>query len=178
MEALPAAIGILRAAYPRQEFPEATARLYARALADIPEKPLLDAIDRLVKTSQWLPTIAEIRKRVTVAALTLPPAGEAWEIIQSRALLSDVLGGPALRLVVAAMDACGGRYSIRMSENPTTMRAQFTRDYEQRVDAYVAETAAGHAALPPGHLALDGPAMELGSTMAELPVSTSIRPRS
>jgi hypothetical protein len=54
----------LRAAYPRETADPATAALYARKLADFETAEVLAAIDTLIETSRFLPTIAEIRAEI------------------------------------------------------------------------------------------------------------------
>lgn len=160
MSTIATAVGILKAAYPRQAFPDDTVRVYVRMLNDVPEDELAHAIDRLVKTRTFLPSIAEIRQHVASTSLALPSAGEAWEMANDPDSNSTGWPGP----LIQAVRSCGGRYSIRTSENPTTMRAQFTKDYDARCAALIEQTAAGQGALP------------VGPTMAALPVSTRMLP--
>ena len=146
-ESLPAAIAVLRAAFPSQPFPEDSVRVYVRALADVPSAVLTDAVDAIVKTSRFRPTIAEIRETVARRALDLPTAGVAWVMAND----PEAYSGDWPPVLIDTVRACGGRFAIRTSENPTTMRAQFTRDYEQRVNDRVREVALNEGAIPAGH---------------------------
>lgn len=125
--ALAGAIAVLRDAYPRQEFPAASVRLYARMLDDLDGIQVAEAVRRLVRRSRWLPSIAEIREEVAEAQEGLPSAAEAWSLA--------VGGTPRAQLphiVVASIDAMGGRWTMLHADNQTALRAQFTRDYEER----------------------------------------------
>lgn len=71
-------VALLQGAYPRQEFPDSTVEVYAMALVDLDYADVVEAVTRLVQTSRWLPTIAEIRERVAEARLELPDPEMAW----------------------------------------------------------------------------------------------------
>jgi hypothetical protein len=65
-ETIAGMMGVLATAFPNQRLSdeEAAAKLelYCRSLDDLPEDILKTAIDRLLKTQNWFPTIAEIRQ--------------------------------------------------------------------------------------------------------------------
>jgi len=151
------AVSILRDAYPRADFPDRSAKLYGSMLADLDDVAVAEAVRRLVRRSQWLPTIAEIRMEVAEAKLDLPDAVTAWELVNS--------GRPVLALpeiVGDALVAVGGKYAIRTSEQPSILRSQFMKDYESR-RSLALRRAVGAVAVSP--------------TLAALPVSTAMEPR-
>lgn len=120
-------IAALRAAYPRQDFPDETQRVYARYLAGEDPMRLTRACDRLIRRSTFLPSIAEILLEVAEEYLGLPTAAEAWDI----ALRGDLRAAPSE--VQASTEAVGGRWTLLHSdESMGVMRAQFTSDYESR----------------------------------------------
>jgi hypothetical protein len=125
-ETLASAIAVLRDAYPRADFPDASVQLYGRMLAAHPGEEVAEAVKRLVLRSTFLPSIAEIVEEIAEARLGLPSAAEALEILEHGSLKE----APAE--VRASAKAIGGRYSYATSENPTAIRAQFRRDYEER----------------------------------------------
>lgn len=127
--ALTGAIAVLRDAYPRQDFPEASVLLYTEMLSELDGFAVAAAIRRLVKRSPFLPSIAEINLEVAEAMLGLPNAAQAWSLVSQ----PHEPGQPELpRIVSESMKACGGRWSIIHSENPSVLRSQFTADYNAR----------------------------------------------
>lgn len=128
---LAAAIAILRPAYPRQEFPDDSVRIYVRALRDMEPRLVKAAIERIILKSKWLPTVAEIREEAAEMTARLPSAAEAWTIMKDRPYED---WPDALR---ATVRACGGRWHIVHSERPETVRAQFIADYNERRRAVV-----------------------------------------
>jgi hypothetical protein len=120
------AIAILRAAYPGKGFPDQTVELYGRMLADLDPAAVTRAVERLIYGSDFLPTIHAIRREVAEETLALPMAEQAWDI----ALHGNLRGAPPE--VRAAVDSVGGRWALLYSDNPTTVRAQFLRSYNER----------------------------------------------
>lgn len=141
-----AAIAALRAAYPRADFPDRSVELYARMLARYDDDELQAAVERLIRRSTFLPSIAEIGRDIAEAKCGLPTPPQAWDIVLSGALRD------APEAVRESARSCGGRWSIVHSEHPETVRAQFVRDYTSRREQAIQE-ASGSAAvvlqLPP-----------------------------
>ena len=54
----------------------------ASHLVDLEEDPLTRALADLVKTSQWFPSVAEIRRRAMEVATGLPSPEEAWRLVR------------------------------------------------------------------------------------------------
>ena len=126
------AVAILRDAYPRQDFPERTAVLYGSMLADLDDLLVVEAVRKIVKTSRFLPSIAEIREEVAEATLGLPTASEAWDLVNA--------GQPLPRIAQESLNALGGRWAHRMTDTPSIFRAQFVKDYDARRGALVSAT--------------------------------------
>ncbi len=94
-----------------------TLSVYAEMLADLDRDVTRQAVTRLIATSKWMPTIAEIRS--AVADLTLGPrraGGEAWQDAVGAARrvgrydtpqFADPLVGEALRLWGSWEQFCG-----------------------------------------------------------------------
>ena len=169
MSTIGKAIDRLKAAYPREPMAAATVRVYAEDLADLDDRDVFAAVEYLCRTSVWRPTIAAIRIQVAEMHAQLPSAEIAWDM----AMRSDPNMPAEVR---AAVGASGGVWSLQHSENPTTARAQFVKDYEARRTATVRGLAAGNGyrqLLPP-----PAPVASLnGRRVAQIPVTTRVRPR-
>ena len=159
------AIQRLRDAFPREEFPDRTVALYGQELMNLPPETVARAVEILVRRNRFLPRLSEILTEVAEIELGLPTVEEAWDIV----LRGNLKNAPPE--VQAASKACGGRETIMHSDNATTIRAQFMRDYAARRENTVRVFIG--ARVPP---VLPGPPM-LGPTMASLPETTRIRPR-
>lgn len=170
MSTIKKAIERLHAAFPREPFSSATQRVYAEDLADLQDADVFAAVVYLCRTTgPWRPTVAAIRIQVAEMRAQLPSAEIAWDMAMS----SDPNMPPEVR---AAVGASGGVWSLQHSENPTTARAQFVKDYEARRTATVRALAAGNGyaqLLPPA-----APVASLnGRRTAQIPVTTRVRPR-
>lgn len=127
-------IATLAAAYPRQQLAPLTVEIYTRNLADLDHDLATAAVSRIIATSKFFPTIAEIREAAAETATNLPTAAEAWEMAVNftRLVQSDgALATQELPLEVhQAIRAVGGTWEIRTSENTVALRAQFRDTYE------------------------------------------------
>jgi hypothetical protein len=161
------AISTLRDAFPNQEFPDRSVAFYGRALADLDDRAVSEAVVRLINgPGRFRPTIGEIRREVAEGQLSLPSPEEAWDIAQRGSLRN------AAPEVQAAAEAVGGRWAILHAENPATIHAQFLKDYAGRRETalLVCASAQVPVAPPPEMIAL-------GPTMASLPETERVRPR-
>lgn len=158
-----AAIAILRDAYPRSNFPDRTIQLYGAALGSLPDDAVVAAVNELIQTSEFLPTIAAIKRAVAEREMRLPSAEDAWEIAERGSLRN------APEPVRRAAEHVGGRWQILNSENPTTVRAQFLRAYDGLRERALTAYVLGEDPFPK-------PALE-APTMAALPPSDRVRPR-
>lgn len=141
MDPLAEALELLRAAYVQHPFTDMSARVYAQQLSDLDPRMVLSATRRLLNTSVYRPTIADIRREVAEEALGLPSAEEAWDM----AVAGNSQGNEVVR---ASLKACGGPWMIRNSTSPETLRAQFRKDYEGRRAAFVKKAAVGAPLTP------------------------------
>lgn len=94
-------VAMLIAAFPRSDWPESTQRLYRETLAECGVLDGRRAIERLIATSDFPPTIAEIRRTVAEARLNLPSEMEAWEMAVAHAEARRV-GAPRAYCVACA----------------------------------------------------------------------------
>lgn len=85
------AVKTLKAAYPAATIPNETLTIYAEKLADIPA-PLLDAtVNRVIESSRFFPTIAELRQCAGRLAGILPASeAEALAIVRRADILRPV----------------------------------------------------------------------------------------
>lgn len=133
-------IGLLRAAFPRQDFPPVSVQVYARALKDLDDALVQQAVVRLCQREDWLPSIAKIRREVAEIALRLPSVTEAWLMVQT-----PVGRAGAAPPVKAAMEAMGGPYALRTLSSEDAER-RFRQSYKELREAELrsyAESAPG-----------------------------------
>lgn len=157
------AIAAIQVAFPGRAFPDATAELYGRMLADLDPAAVTRAVERLLKGDDFLPTIHRIRREVAEEALALPSAEEAWDMVTR----GDLKRAPVE--VRDAARAVGGRTTIMHTDNLPTVRAQFLKSYNERRGNVIAEYVGARAL---GNYRHELPQQqELGTTMAALPES-------
>lgn len=160
------AMAALRDAWPREEFPDRTIALYAAELSAYPEELVVLAVDDLVRTEKWRPSVGMLVAQVAERALNLPTEEEAWGIAE-RGNLRDAHEG-----VQRACEHVGGRYAILHSREPERVREQFLRAYRGIRRQSLLDYS--RQARP----ALGGTQRrQLGPTMRQLPETTRIRPR-
>jgi len=121
---------LLTAAYPRQELSQETTEVYVQYLQDLELKAARAAIDRLVATSEWFPTVAEIRRVVAELVCQLPSPESAWVEVMRELNRCHEYERPewSCDLVREAVGAVGWR-RMQMSENLSVERGQFLRIY-------------------------------------------------
>lgn len=160
------AITRLRDGWPREELPDRALLLYGERLARFPAALVLAAVNDLVDTCTFRPSIGQVIDRVAERALNLPTTEEAWEIAE-RGVLRN-----AQEPVRRAVEFVGGRWAIRHGENATTVRAQFRQAYEGYRRAALSDFVTG------GRPALAGAErLALSPTMEALPVTAHFYPR-
>jgi hypothetical protein len=124
-------LSILRASYPRQEIDEATVKAYSHMLADLDYDEARAATQRLIATSKFFPTIAEIRAEVAEESMSAIPSGEeAWGEVRRAISRVGSYRTPTfdIREIAEAVDVIGWR-NLCLSDNPASSRARF-------IDAY------------------------------------------
>ena len=72
----------LRTAFPGRDVPVETLALYSRQLADLPEAEVVDAVYRLLRTSKFFPTVAELREAAVTSGATEGLAEVEWTQVQ------------------------------------------------------------------------------------------------
>ena len=126
------AMALLETAYPGFNVPKVTAELYIDYLQTIDLETAKQAIRRVIQTSKFFPTIAEIRENVVkVSPQLLPQSDQAWlEVMQQ---LSDAgyykqpkWSCDAVKDAVKAI----GWTTLCRSENIAIERAHFLKIYD------------------------------------------------
>jgi hypothetical protein len=157
----------LRDGWPREEFPDRTIALYAEQLSAYPVELVVQAVDDLLRTEKWRPSVGQITAQVAERALNLPIEEEAWQIADTGDL-RDAHGD-----VRRAAEHVGGRYAILHSTQPERLRGQFLRAYRgYRRQSLIDYVRGGRPALAGGVRT-----RALGPTMLALPETSRIAPR-
>lgn len=133
--ALSLSVASLRAAYPNAQIPRETVAIYAAALEDLDAADVQDATAALIKRSKWFPTVAEIRETVAERRLKLPGPVEAWTEATGRA--DGTFQGERTPLVTESLNAIGGVWAVKTTENPVATRAQFLKFFNELRDAQI-----------------------------------------
>lgn len=139
-------VAALAAAFPAAKGDGGTVAIYQRMLVDLDHSAANAAIERLIATSKWLPTIAEIRE----AALTLGvgevrPGGHAWGEVTREATRicnlsdSEVASDPTVahpriadQVAVEAARSLGWlAIRNRLESDETAFRARFIELYDK-----------------------------------------------
>lgn len=151
-------LAIIAAAYPNFKLTEATAQVWHTLLSDLDYHEVETAVQVIVSTHTFPPSIAEVRK--AVAQLRHPEAmspAEAWELA-AKAIrdFGYYRKAEALRwlppLVARAVEAIGWE-ELCLSDSLSVLRAQFERIYAGLLDRETRESV-----LPPAVRALVGSA--------------------
>lgn len=130
-------VAVMVAAHPSSKVSEESIAVYARMLADLDYPAANAAVEQLLATSKWMPTVAEIRERVvSLHAGEVRAGGEAWGSV-----LKAIRGAGRYRIpgadfafidpVTAECVAAMSWVELCDSENPTADRARFIELYDQ-----------------------------------------------
>jgi hypothetical protein len=87
----------------------------------------MEAVRDLIRTKDFWPTISEIRTAVAERQLGLPSALGAWELVTSATQDRSQLP----KAVVRALEAVGGSWGLKTTDNLGVTRAHFMRYYEE-----------------------------------------------
>jgi hypothetical protein len=82
-------VGIIRAAWPRGVFPPESVAVYTKSISDLDLESVSAAVDELVKTQTFVPSIAAIRETVAERACVLPAAEDAWLEVETAIRVFD-----------------------------------------------------------------------------------------
>lgn len=155
-------------AYPNG-MPEPTFKLYLRELSDLDPADVDAACRECMRTDEWFPTVARIRKLATERRLALPSEVEALEQVEQRiawARLPDDERpdeAPQLHpLVKQSLDLVGGGFAFRSARDPSVIRGQFLRLFRESREASMRSAIVAQAALPAGE-----PTKQLGRADGE-----------
>lgn len=130
-------VAVLLGAYPSARMTESTSGVYERMLRDLDYPAANAAVEKLLATSRFMPTVAEIREAVlSLTAGDAPTGGDAWgQVIASvhrygrnrRPGHDFQFADPVVAHCVKAF----GWEEICDSESQTADRARFIEMYEQ-----------------------------------------------
>lgn len=130
-------VAVLVAAYPASKVTPESVGIYERMLADLDYPAANAAVEQLLATSKWLPTVAEIRERVASLAIGgVRAGGEGWgDVLKAigrygRNRVPGVDFEFADPVVLACVRAFGWR-ELCDSENPQADRARFVELYDK-----------------------------------------------
>jgi loader and inhibitor of G40P protein len=130
------AVAVLAAAYPHARFSEATVDLWARMLGDIDPHSLALAVERLISTSKFCPSIAEVREAALGNAVAIgeASAGEAWAIVLDTISGTGWARAPTFKdpVVWRAVQCTSNWYDLCTSDvsDMPAHRARFQQAYE------------------------------------------------
>lgn len=130
-------VAVLLAAFPQSRATQQTSQAYERMLGDLDYPAANAAVERLLATARFMPTIAEIRE--TTLALTVgeqKPGGEAWGVVQRAIGCEGVYRVPGKDFtfrdpVIARCVAALGWEELCNSENLVADRARFVELYDK-----------------------------------------------
>lgn len=141
---------------PRMVIGPATVGVYCTALDDLEPAAVRWAVRRLILTSKYFPTVAEIREQVAQAEVgTELSASEAWTHLLAEVRRTGFYEsrGPAqlTEPCRAALEAIGGWQDFCQSEEPPgVLRKQFATAYDDAMRSAVRRANVGSMpALPP-----------------------------
>lgn len=135
-------LALCASAYPHVAITKETAIVYAEMLADLELSVAMQAVKKLIATSQYFPTVAAIREQcASIATPFAPSLASAWAEVtyQVRHVGHGKQPEWSHPSIATTVDTLGWR-ELCMSENQAVMRAHFWKVYEaiareQRMDA-------------------------------------------
>lgn len=131
-------LAVLSAGFPHVTVTKETARVYHEVLVDLDPEDVMKAITRLMKTSEWFPPAALIRRttmevRGVLAQSSHSAWGEVLTAVREHGFLrfpsfSDPLLTEAVRLV--------GWRTICYSDKPEVIKSQFGKVYDELKESH------------------------------------------
>jgi hypothetical protein len=122
---------MLFSAYHSKEPQDATIELYEQLLLDLPAEPAKAAVLRLLQTSRFRPTIAEVREAALLVESGPKRTGiEAWGDVTRAIRYVGVYRVPKFQdpLVQQLVEAIGWR-EVCLGDNEAALRARFCEGY-------------------------------------------------
>jgi hypothetical protein len=140
-------VALLAAAWRDAAISDETAGVYSSMLADLDFDVAQQAVHRLINTSKWLPTVAEIR--ATAADIEHGPVragGEAYGDVLAEIRRTGHYGVPRFQdpLVAEAVGIMGWR-GLCLGDNEAADRARFIEVYDRLASRGRADVVAGRA---------------------------------
>jgi hypothetical protein len=130
-------VGVLMAAYPSSRATAETSAVYERMLMDLDHAAANAAVERLLATAKFMPTVAEIRESTMLLSVgERKPGGQAWGGVLKAIRGEGVYRRPGKdfvfsdRVAARCVDALGWD-ELCNSENITADRARFIELYDQ-----------------------------------------------
>lgn len=165
-------LAIIAAAWPGGHFAGRTVDVYRNMLADLDYPAAQAAVSRLITTSRFLPTVAEIRSAaVDVTQGPRRLGGEAWGDVVAEIRRVGYVGEPRFDdpCVTECVKALGWRHLCIGEAPEASDRARFSELYDRLQERRRLDAVAGHA-LPParGHAALPAKRQENREALAQL----------
>lgn len=130
-------VGMLTAAFPRQDVPQATVELYVQYLVPLDVEAATAAVQRIIMTKTFFPAIAELHTSEREQRNTLrPTAEEAWALVKEQVRrvgsYGCFSGNPLVEEAVRLFDwqaLCRAEHREEIAN-----RAHFYRIYESVLD--------------------------------------------
>lgn len=125
----------LKASYPRQTVDKNTIAAYASMLEDLSFAQAKAAVQRLLCSAKWFPTIAEIRAEAAREETgSLPSPEEAWGIVMRAVGKFGAYRNPVFpEPIQSAVQAVTWR-DVCLTENVPSTRARFVAAYQAAQD--------------------------------------------
>jgi hypothetical protein len=126
-------MAVLGAAFPSATITADTVEVYHATLDDLTYQTVSAVIPGIIRSADWFPTVAAIRRAVAEHVGALSPSSlDAWSEVMSEARRvgnydSPTFSHDAIRQTVHAI----GWANICFSEMPDTVRAHFLRLYDE-----------------------------------------------
>lgn len=131
------AVATLVCGYPSAKWTEENASVYETMLGDLDFEPMMAAVARLVRTSKFLPSVAEVRAAVLEITEGVPRIAEdAWgDVLQAMHRFGPYRKRPTFEdpLVEFAVERMGWR-ALLEGRNDAADRARFCELYSQARD--------------------------------------------
>lgn len=131
-------LAVLRGAYPRDKVGDETLPVYIRYLSDLDATDVDRAVDEIIATRKFFPTVSEIRAAVVRGKLGAPNV--ALALVDLGKVLGHQRAGHRVRpadymhpLACEALKLMGGTHAYRASTAPGVWRSQFRKVYEEIV---------------------------------------------
>lgn len=131
-------LAVLSAGFPHVTVTKETARVYHEVLMDLEPADVMEAVTRLLKTAEWFPPAALIRRstmevRGVLAQSSHSAWGQVLEAVREHGFLRfPSFGDP---LLTEAVRMIGWR-TICYSEKPEVIKSQFGKVYDELKEAH------------------------------------------